>query len=299
MMHQPTGTESKFLMPGRRLLAVLAVAAIVATACGSSSTKSTGTTSSAAGSSTTAKPTGKPLTVGTSADFPPLSSKDASSGQIVGFENDMLNHILGATGHPFSWSQLEFNGLIPALSSGRIDMISSGMYDTAARAKVVDFVDYMKVPLAVITQKSDAASVKDYTGLCGHSVAYIIGSPPELTQIQQWSQQCTTAGKGAITAQGYQGVAAAVTDITNGRTFAELEGDIVVLYVSNTQFGSKLGVAFNVEGGTSTVGLALPKGSTLLPAIRDAMTTYIASPAYCTDAKTWNLTPGDLLRTCP
>ncbi|HEX3542362.1 MAG TPA: ABC transporter substrate-binding protein [Acidimicrobiales bacterium] len=287
------GTETNFLLPWRRLMAVFALAAMVATGCGSSGTKTTGA------SPTTAKATGKALTVGTSADFPPLSSKSAASGQIVGFENDMLTHLLGATGHPFSWSQLEFNGLIPALTAGRIDMISSGMYDTAARAKVVDFVDYMKVPLAVITQKSDAASVKDYTGLCGHSVAYIIGSPPELTQLQQWSQQCTAAGKAAITAQGYQGVAAAVTDITNGRTFAELEGDIVVIYVSNTQFGSKLGVAFNVEGGTSTVGLAFPKGSSLLPTVRDAMASYIASPAYCTDAKTWSLTPGDLLRTCP
>jgi ABC-type amino acid transport substrate-binding protein len=164
---------------------------------------------------------------------------------------------------------------------------------------VVDFVDYMKIPLAVITRKTDTASVKDYTGLCGHSVAYLIGSPPETTQIQQWSQQCTAAGKGAVTAQGYQTVAAAVTDVSNGRTFAELEGDIVVLYVAKTQFGNKLGVAFNVEGGTSNVGLALPKGSPLLSSVQAAMQSYIASPAYCDNAMTWDLTPGDLMRGCP
>ncbi|HEX3426604.1 MAG TPA: ABC transporter substrate-binding protein [Acidimicrobiales bacterium] len=291
-MHEPKHSGTR--RPAwRRLASLLAVAALVATACGSSGAKSSAT------SPTTAKLSGKRLTVGTSADFPPLSSKSASSGQIVGFENDMLTQVLGSMGHPFSWSQLDFNGLIPALSSGRIDMISSGMYDTAAREKVVDFVDYMKVPLSVITRKTDAPSVTDYTGLCGHNVAYLIGSPPEVTQIQQWSQQCTTAGKGAVTAQGYQSVASAVTDVSNGRTFAELEGDIVVLYVSKTQFGNTLSVAFNVEGGTSNVGLALPKGSSLLPALRSAMSSYIASSAYCDNAKTWGLTPGDLMRTCP
>ncbi len=282
-------------------MALLLVAVtVVSAACGSSSPKTTGTTgtTAGAGSSTTAKLSGKPLTVGTSADFPPLSSK-SSSGGIVGFENDMLTKVLGSIGHPFTWSQLDFSGLIPALQSGRLDMVTSGLYHTDARAKVVDFVDYMQIPLAVLTQKSDTASVKDAMGLCGHSVAYIVGSPPELTQIQKWSQQCTTAGKGAITAQGYQSVASAVADISNGRTFAELEGDIVVLYIAKTQAGNKLGVAFNVEGGTSTVGLAVPKESALLPAIKSAMTSYIASSAYCENANAWGLTAGDLLRTCP
>ncbi len=238
------------------------------------------------------------MTIGTSADFPPLSSKSPSGG-IVGFENDMLTHLTAATNHPFTWSQLDFNGLIPALQSGRLDMVTSGLYDTAARAKVVDFVDYMQIPLSVLTLKSNVAATTDATGLCGKTVAYLVGSPPETTQIEQWSQQCTTAGKGAITAQGYQTVAAAVADIINGRTFAELEGDIVVLYVAKSQFGNKLGVAFNVQGGTSKVGLAVQKGSPLLSEMQTAMTSYLASPAYCTDAKNWDLTPGDLLRTCP
>jgi ABC-type amino acid transport substrate-binding protein len=289
-MHEPTRSQLR-QRPWRHLATLFLVAALVTTAC-SSSKKTVGT------SSTTAKLTGRSLTIGTSADFPPLSSK-GTSGSIEGFENDMLKRITAAIKSPFSWSQLEFNGLIPALQSGRIDMITSGLYHTDARAKVVDFVDYMKIPLAVMTLKSNAGAVTDAMGLCGHSVAYIVGSPPEATQIDQWSQQCTTAGKGAITSQGYQTVAAAVADINNGRTFAELEGDIVVIYISKTQFGNKLAVAFNVEGGTSTVGLAVQKGSSLLPGLQTAMTSYIASSAYCDDAKTWGLTAGDLMRTCP
>ena len=280
---------------GPRWVATLIASLVVAfglAACASSSPSSSSSASAASASHEPA------LTVGTSADFPPTSYKDPTTGKIVGFENDMLNYVVPKMGRTFTWQQLDFNGLIPALQSGRLNMVVSGLYDTAARAKVVDIVDYKKIPQAVMARKSNHGSLKTPMGQCGKAVAYLIGSPPETTQLTQWSQQCTSAGKSAITQRGYQTVAAAVADISNGRTFAELEGDIVVLYVAKTQYGNKLGVAFDVPGGTSTVGVAVAKNSPLLPSVKKAMTDFIASPAYCTAAQKWDLTPGDLLRPC-
>jgi polar amino acid transport system substrate-binding protein len=282
---------------------------LTAAACGSSSKASSSTSaptatpgSAASGAAsttaTTAAATGPALKIGTSADFPPLSSK-STDDSIVGFENDMLNAAVPASGHTFAWSQLDFNGLIPALQSGRLDVVTSGLYDTPARSQVVSFVDYMQIPLAVLTLKENVSKVTGPMDLCGHVVAELVGSPPEADQLAQWSTQCTTAGKGAITAKTYQTVAAAVTDVSNGRAYAELEGDIVVLYISKTQFGGKLGSAFEVTGGTSTVGLAVAKNSPLLPSLTKAIKDWVASPAYCTAATKWSLTPGDLLRPCP
>lgn len=279
--------------------ASLAVAiSVTAGACGSSPkvTASSSASSIPSTSGTTAA-TGSKLTIGTSADFPPLSSK-SSSGTIVGFENDMLNTIIPKTGHTFSWTQLDFNGLIPALQSGRLDAVVSGVYDTAAREKVVSFVDYMQIPLAVLTLKSNASKVTGPSDLCGHVVADLVGSPPESSQLQQWSSQCTAAGQKPITEHSYQTVSQAVTNVANGRAYAELEGDIVVLYVSKTEFGNKLTSAFDVKGGTSKVGIAVQKNSPLLPTLRTAVSNFVASPAYCTDATKWGLTPGDLLRSC-
>jgi len=93
-------------------------------------------------------------------------------------------------------------------------------------------------------------------------------------------------------------VAEAVANITNGRTYAEIEGDIVVIYISNTQYGSKIGVAFDVAGGTSTIGMAVAKNSPLKAKLQQAMTSYINSQQYCTDAQKWQLTAGDLMRSC-
>jgi polar amino acid transport system substrate-binding protein len=280
---------------------------LTAASCGSSSKASSSTSSPAATTATTASSTasttaaataGPALKIGTSADFPPLSSK-STNDSIVGFENDMLNAAVPASGHTFAWSQLDFNGLIPALQSGRLDVVTSGLYDTPARSQVVSFVDYMQIPLAVLTLKENVTKVTGPMALCGHVVAELVGSPPEADQLAQWSTQCTTAGKGAITAKTYQTVAAAVTDVSNGRAYAELEGDIVVLYISKTQLGGKLGSAFEVTGGTSTVGLAVAKNSPLLPSLTKAIKDWVASPAYCTAATKWSLTPGDLLRAFP
>lgn len=270
-------------------IAAMAAATMVLAACGGSSSPSKSSVGSNSG--------GQHLKVGTSADFPPMSYK-TDSGQIDGFENDMLKYLTGRLGDTFSWQQLDFNGLIPALQSHRLDAIVSGMYDTPERRQVVDFVDYMKIPLAVMGLKSNLSNLRNPSDLCGKSVAYLVGSPPETTQLTQWSQQCKSQGKSAIKQVGYQSVAEAVANITNGRTDAELEGDIVVLYIANTKYGSKLGVGFDVAGGTSTIGMAVKKNSPLLPTLKQATSAYIASPQYCADAKKWQLTAGDLMRSC-
>ncbi|MCW2546781.1 MAG: amino acid transporter substrate-binding protein family [Mycobacterium sp.] len=269
------------------------------TACGSSSTSKVSDTSS--GSSPVANASSaasKHIVVGTSGDFPPLSSLDAKTNKVVGFENDMMTAVTAKLGWTFEWKQITFAGLIPALSSKRLDAIVSGMYDTEARRAQVDFVDYMQVPLAVMTTTANAAKTKGADNLCGESVAYITSSPPELDQIQAWSKACTTAGNKAITAVPFESVSQAVNAVASGRVFGELEGDIVTIYISQTQFGNKLAVAFNVEGGTSTAGLATSKNSPYKAQLDTAIKAYVASDAYCAAAKKWNLTAGDTLRSC-
>jgi polar amino acid transport system substrate-binding protein len=269
------------------------------TACGSSSTsKTSAAPSSAAPAASTSTAAAKHIIVGTSGDFPPLSSLDAKSGKIVGFEDDMMKAVTAKLGWTFEWKQITFAGLIPALASKRLDAIVSGMYDTEKRRAQVDFVDYMQVPLSVMTLSSNASKTTGADKLCGESLAYITSSPPELDQIQTWSKACTTAGNKAISAVPFESVSQAVNAVASGRVFGELEGDIVTIYISKTQFGDKLAVAFDVKGGTSTVGLATSKGSPYQADLSAGIKAYVASDEYCTDAKKWNLTAGDTLRSC-
>ena len=76
--------------------------------------------------------------VGSSADYPPFEYLD-DKNQIVGFEIDLLNEITKKTGIKFDVANMSFDGLIPALKTGKIDIAISGMSATDERRKSVDF----------------------------------------------------------------------------------------------------------------------------------------------------------------
>ncbi len=84
------------------------------------------------------------LRVGLSADYPPLHYKH--EGRIVGMEPDNAVSIGKILNRKIELVELSFGELIPALLSGKIDIIMSGMSVTASRAEQVMFADsYLRV----------------------------------------------------------------------------------------------------------------------------------------------------------
>lgn len=288
--------------PAHQLAAAGAAAAMLLTltACGGSSTDTAAESPEEASSetSTAATDSAQHLVVGTSGDFPPLSSLDAATSQIVGFENDMMTAITESLGWTFEWSQMSFDGLLPALQSGRIDTIVSGMYHTEARAEQADFIDYMQVPQAIMTRTEDAAAVTGPMDLCGQTIAHLVASPPQFEQLETWSAECVEAGLEPITPSGFQSVAQAVQGVATGRAFGEIEGDIITLYIAKTEANDALGVAFNVEGGNHVVGMATAQDAEFAPELSAAVEEWVASDAYCETAQKWDFTPSNVLRNC-
>lgn len=82
------------------------------------------------------------LTVVTEATFPPFESTDEESGEIVGFDPEMMAAIAEDQGLKLEWVNMEFDSLIPALQSDQGDIICAGMNKLAGdRAQKVDFGD--------------------------------------------------------------------------------------------------------------------------------------------------------------
>ncbi|MGE2832623.1 ABC transporter substrate-binding protein [Mycobacterium sp. SMC-4] len=238
------------------------------------------------------------IVVGTSGDFPPVSFLQDGSTEVVGFENDLAKGVTDQLGWTYRFEQISFDGLLPALQSGRIDAILSGMYNTEKRREQVDFIDYMQIPLAVLTTAENAPNTPGPEALCGKAVAYLTSSPVEREQLDAWSAECTAKGQPPLEPTGFPSVAQGVNAVASGRIYGQIEGDITTLYISRTEFGNKLDVAFNVEGEKSVVGMAIAKDSPLKPELQSAVETYIASDAYCTSAKEWELTPTNPIRQC-
>lgn len=262
---------------------------IALTACSSTAESS---------SPTTGSETPREIVIGTSGDFPPVSFLQDGSTKVVGFEDDLAKAVTDQLGWNYRFEQISFDGLLPALQSGRIDAILSGLYDTEKRREQVDFIDYMYIPLSVLTTTENAPKTPGPEALCGKSVAYLTSSPVEREQLDKWSADCTAKGQPPLEPTGFPSVAQGVNAVAGGRIYAQLEGDITTLYISRTEFGDKLAVAFNVEGEKSVVGMAVAKDSPIKGELQEAVEAYIASDAYCESARKWQLTPANPIRPC-
>jgi polar amino acid transport system substrate-binding protein len=77
------------------------------------------------------------LVVGTSAGFRPFEYMEG--GEVVGFDIDLMKEIAKKMDMKIKVEDLEFEALIPAVKSGTIDVIASGMTINEKRKEQVDF----------------------------------------------------------------------------------------------------------------------------------------------------------------
>ena len=82
--------------------------------------------------------TGVPLRIGVSATREPFSFVD-KNGRVTGHDGEFARIIASKLHRPIEFSNMRFMALIPALQSGKVDMIVTGMTATNERRKFVDF----------------------------------------------------------------------------------------------------------------------------------------------------------------
>lgn len=139
-------------------VAVLAVTmAISMAACGSSSSSSSSSASSA-GSDSSASVSGQTFKAALEPTFPPFDTTD-SDGNLAGIDVDMVNAIAESQGFKVEWENLQFDGLIPALQSGNVDIVASGMSINEDREKQVDFSDPYYDSGLVVAVKADNTTI--------------------------------------------------------------------------------------------------------------------------------------------
>lgn len=92
--------------------------------------------------------------VGTSADNPPYEFM--RDGEIVGFDIDLMVAIGQYLGKNIDFRNMEFHGLLAALSSNNVDMVIAGMSITPERQKRVEFsIPYTDARIAVLFREND------------------------------------------------------------------------------------------------------------------------------------------------
>jgi len=104
----------------------------------------------------------KPLVVGMELAYPPFEMTD-TAGKPTGVSVDIANALGKSLARPVVIQNMAFDGLIPALKAGKVDLVISSMTATAERAQSIDFSDpYVATGLCLLLKKdSTAQSIAD------------------------------------------------------------------------------------------------------------------------------------------
>lgn len=204
--------------------------------------------------------------VGTSPTYPPFESE--KDGELVGFDIALIKEIAELEGFEVEMSTMQFDGLIPALKTGQIDVLVGAVSITDQRMEAVNFSNaYYESGLSILT-KSDSG-ISGFDDLKGKLIGvqkgtsaynYMMENGIEDKNIKQYADISTaynTLENGGIDAVLYDNPSN-INYLNEQETDAEIVGEIlngeyygIALNKSKTELLSKIndGLAKLQENG--------------------------------------------------
>ncbi|MRG85774.1 transporter substrate-binding domain-containing protein [Salinibacillus xinjiangensis] len=252
--------KKKFIL----MLAAMLTIALLA-ACGSSESSGSGSGEDEV----------KTYTVATEPNFHPFEFMDPETGEMKGFDMDLIHAIADEAGFNVEIETMEFDGVLGGMRSNKYPMAISGISITDERKKEIDFSDkYLDSGLIlVVREDSDIQSIEDIDGL---KVGAQAGSTGEL-----YLHDHTDAEISA-----FPEIVTAYMDLASGRL------DAVLYDLPNAQYY----INENPDQGLKTVGellqgepygIAFPKGSELVEPVNEALATLKENGTYDEIYKKW------------
>jgi polar amino acid transport system substrate-binding protein len=81
------------------------------------------------------------LTVGSCLDYSPFEFTDPKSGELTGFDVEMIDAIAARIGLKVTWIKANFNTIFTALAANKFDSVAAASTITPDRLQTVDFTD--------------------------------------------------------------------------------------------------------------------------------------------------------------
>lgn len=203
------------------------------------------------------------LIVGTEATFAPYESVDPKDGKtVIGFDIDLAQAIAKKIGVKLEVKDMKFDGLIPALQAGTIDLIAAGMTVTDERSKNVDFSKIYYTGLQVLVLKQDNNDIKTAADMKGKTIGAQLGTTSE------------EAAKGiaGVNVKQYDKVDQIMLSVKNGQINGAVVDDTVGVEYVKSLGGLKIVKINELNKDAGGMGLAVQKGnSELLKEVNDTI----------------------------
>jgi serine/threonine protein kinase len=226
------------------------------------------------------------LLIGVNVPYAPNEFKN-SSGEIVGFDVDLMNAVAKTLGLTPDYRETGFEAIIPSIRAGDFNVGMSSFTDTKDREGSADFVTYFEA--GTLWAQKVGAGV-DPNNACGLRVGVQYATIQETEEIPAKSQACTEAGNAAI-----EKVVYVSQDDLNAALVA---GDVVAMAADSPATG----FAVKTSGGalepageifdTAPYGWPVAKDSGLAEPLRRALEHLMETGEYKTIATMWGVEKG-------
>ncbi|WP_069203028.1 transporter substrate-binding domain-containing protein [Bacillus testis] len=101
------------------------------------------------------------IVIGTSGTYYPMDYKDAKSNELTGFEVEIAKEFSKRLGVKAEFKTMEFDGILPALRNGQIDLAANNFTVNEERKKKFDFtIPYKYSYGTIVVRSSDSSGIK-------------------------------------------------------------------------------------------------------------------------------------------
>lgn len=183
-------------LPRLTFLAVIAIGALTATACGPEEVP---------------PPPAPTYVVGTDAEYPPMQFIDEESGEIAGFEIDLMEAIAREGGFEVQWRNIPWADIFETLQQGGVDMIISSVTITDGRRERFGFsAPYYEISQRMVIRRTDEMLIREVTDLDGRLLGVQAGTTAQALLAAEFPHWRVTPIESS--AQGFK-------DLLSGRIF--------------------------------------------------------------------------------
>ena len=210
------------------------------------------------------------LKMGTNATFPPYEFYDDATGEVVGIDAEVAAAICAKLGCELEIVDMDFDAIIPAVTTGKIDFGMAGMTVTEERMQSVDFTTSYATGIQVVIVKEDS-EITSVDDLFAEGANHKIGVQQGTTGDIYCSGDIEEAGLGTI--ERYKNGTDAVLALTSGKVDCVVIDNQPALKYVEANEGLKI---LDTEYAVEDYAIALAKDSELTEKINAALEELIA-----------------------
>lgn len=258
----------------KKIIAILLATMVFASIGAGCTSSKTGTSSgNTTGSQATSTPAAKAaeLKVGMELAYPPFETKD-EKGNATGVSVDFAKAIGESLGRPVVIENISWDGLIPALQTGKVDMVISSMTIKPERLEKIDFSKpYAKALLALLVSSKSTVTKAADLNQEGKTIAVKTGTSGQIYAQKNFPKAKLTS---------LPDESACVTEVSQGKADAFIY-DQLTIYRNNKKNPDTTKAIFIPNQDVEYWGIGIKKGNTeLLTKVNSFIDAFFAKKGF-------------------